>query len=446
MNVPSQKKPESAGLWRYIGFWKSEAGDTQPVVEVIEAPDWKANLELKGEAELPRNRLLHWGPIVALGITFYIGVVSTYFAVLWWPLDFLGGFLNTAIFFIWNYSTIVNLTRASFVGPGHVPLKWHPHEDEKISPNEPIDTLLQWCEPCSGYKVPRSHHCSHCGRCSMKMDHHCPWINNCVGHRNHAFFVRFLVSAVIGCLHALVILIAAFYHAIHFNYYYRYGDGSEPLIPLTFWSLIGMVIASAFAFGVVVGVGGLLYLQLKYIKNNKTGIEEYIEQKAISYRKEEECDWEDFTYPYDLGWKRNFREVLFSWSGETTGNGVWWPVRKGCDQFSLSREQLRQKALKRYLSRIVAVQKNFRGGIFGSVFIGCRLFICQPISEEPRLKISVNEEYVVTRGQRGWLYGYKVDNEKVKGWFPRVCVRFTDKYPFQMETDQSKNTATTSKS
>ncbi|VDL82616.1 unnamed protein product [Nippostrongylus brasiliensis] len=77
-----------------------------------------------------------------------------------------------------------------------------------------------------------------------------------------------------------------------------------------------MVIASALAFGVVVGVGGLLYIQLKYIKNNKTGIEEYIEQKAVSYREEEDCDWEDFTYPYDLGWKRNFREVLFSWSGE----------------------------------------------------------------------------------------------------------------------------------
>ncbi|KAK6034187.1 DHHC zinc finger domain protein [Cooperia oncophora] len=325
-------------------------------------------------------------------------------------------------FLFWNYSTITNLSRASFIGPGHVPLEWHPHEAEKISPKESLDSLLQWCEPCSGYKVPRSHHCSHCGRCSMKMDHHCPWINNCVGHRNHAVFVRFLLSAVVGCVHALVILIAAFYHAIHFNYYYRYGDGSEPMILLTFWSLIGMVIASAFAFGVIVGVGGLLYLQLKYIKNNKTGIEEYIEQKAVSYRKEEDCDWEDFVYPYDLGWKRNFREVLFSWSGETTGNGVWWPVRKGCDQFSLSREQLRQKALKRYMARIVVVVKSFRGGIFGSMCLGCRLFICQPISEEPRLKVSVNEEYVVTRGQRGWLYGYKVDNEKLKGWFPRMCI------------------------
>ncbi|RCN23828.1 DHHC zinc finger domain protein, partial [Ancylostoma caninum] len=162
------------------------------------------------------------------------------------------------------------------------------------------------------------------------------WINNCVGHRNHAFFVRFLLSAVFGCLHAVVILVASFYHAIHLNYYYHYGNGTEPQVILTFWSLLALIIGSAFAFGVVVGVGGLLYLQLKYIKNNKTGIEEYIEQKAASYRLEDECDWEKFVYPYDLGWKRNFCEVLSSWSGETKGNGVWWPVRKGCDQFTLS--------------------------------------------------------------------------------------------------------------
>ncbi|KIH62908.1 hypothetical protein ANCDUO_06802 [Ancylostoma duodenale] len=60
------------------------------------------------------------------------------------------------------------------------------------------------------------------------------------------------------------------------------------------------------------------------------------EQKAASYRLEDDCDWEKFVYPYDLGWKRNFYEVLSSWSGETRGNGVWWPVRKGCDQFTLS--------------------------------------------------------------------------------------------------------------
>ncbi|KHJ97529.1 DHHC zinc finger domain protein [Oesophagostomum dentatum] len=301
-----------AGLDQTGGRSKSSS---PTVIEIVEAPHWKPNLDVGMKQSLPRNRLLHWGPMIALSITFYIGCVSSYFAVMWWPLTTIGGYLHLILFFFWNYSTMVNLARASFIGAGHVPLGWTP-DSEVPNEKDSFDSLLQWCEPCAGYKVPRSHHCSNCGRCCMKMDHHCPWINNCVGHRNHAFFVRFLLSAVIGCIHAVVILIASFYHAINLNYYYRFGDGTEPEVILTFWSLIAMIIGSAFAFGVVVGVGGLLYIQLKYIKNNKTGIEEYIEQKAASYRLEEECDWEKFVYPYDLGWKRNFREVLFSWSGE----------------------------------------------------------------------------------------------------------------------------------
>ena len=52
-------------------------------------------------------------------------------------------------------------------------------------------------------------------RCVMKMDHHCPWINNCVGHRNHGSFTLFLFFAPIGCIHALCILIPAMYRAIN---------------------------------------------------------------------------------------------------------------------------------------------------------------------------------------------------------------------------------------
>lgn len=47
------------------------------------------------------------------------------------------------------------------------------------------------CKTCNSVKPPRSHHCSVCGRCVMKMDHHCPWMNNCIGLTNQKAFLLF---------------------------------------------------------------------------------------------------------------------------------------------------------------------------------------------------------------------------------------------------------------
>ncbi len=79
----------------------------------------------------------------------------------------------------------------------------------------------------------------------------------------------------------------------------------------------------------------MLIIQLRNILRNQTTIENQIVRKA---RDRERI--KPFIYPYNLGFKENFRQV-FNWN--LIGNGLIWPVRSGCDQYTLTREELKQK-------------------------------------------------------------------------------------------------------
>lgn len=63
---------------------------------------------------------------------------------------------------------------------------------------------LHLCPECLIIKTPRSRHCSVCNKCVERYDHHCPWINNCVGIKNHRDFMIFLGATVISILGAFI--------------------------------------------------------------------------------------------------------------------------------------------------------------------------------------------------------------------------------------------------
>lgn len=365
------------------------------------------------------RQLFHWGPIIALSIIFSISSATIHCNLMYWPVYAEGGVINLVVFLMWNMLTLYNYFSAVAKGPGYVPYGWKPLKKEHCQ-------RLQFCELCESYKTPRSHHCRKCDRCVMKMDHHCPWINTCCGHLNHANFTYFLFFAPCGCIHALTILIPSLYKALNFTWYLHYGDRHQ-LVYLGIVGFLACMFSVGLAIGVIIAVWLLFFIQMKSILKNESGIESWIIEKALD-RDREEHELE-FVYPYHLGWRRNLKQV-FTWTGRPKSDGFTWDVAEGCDQFTFTEEQLKQKALKKERTLEFVIVEEYSGALI-PLSKGCGMCCGIPCTDENRIPLQVGDYIRVTRWKKKWLNGTKVLTEEQKesghrrqrGWFPRRCAR-----------------------
>jgi palmitoyltransferase len=147
---------------------------------------------------------------------------------------------------------------------------------------------------------------------------------------------------------------------------------------------------------------------------NQTTIENWILRKA---RDRDHRRIEPFIYPYNLGFKENFRQIF-----NLVGDGLTWPVRIDCDQYTLTREQLEQKFEKRQRAVRYKIITSYNGSFFPLIY-DLHTCICIPYSNETRISVKQGDYVVVTRWENYWLYGTCItSNEYVDGWFPRCCV------------------------
>lgn len=210
-----------------------------------------------------------------------------------------------------------------------------------------------------------------------------------------------------------------------------------PIVPFGLAAFAATLFALGLALGTTIAVGMLFFIQIKIILRNKTSIESWIEEKAKDRIQYYQLD-EVFVFPYDMGSKWKNLKQVFTWSGVPEGDGLEWPIREGCHQYSLTIEQLKQKADKRVRSVRYKVIEDYNGACC-PLNRGVRTFFTSPCTEEPRIQLQKGELVLATRGLRYWLYGDKILDDsfiegtsRIRGWFPRNCV---EKCPCDGESD-----------
>lgn len=193
-----------------------------------------------------------------------------------------------------------------------------------VEKNDKIDATTSVCKKCIAPKPTRTHHCSVCDRCVLKMDHHCPWLNNCVGFHNHRYFFLYMFYMLIGVVFVMIfgadIAYATFFaesdelegHPVKIN------NQTGALIPIidphetqieiaNLWrrrSIIYMALINAGAF---FALGGLVGWHARLISRGETSIEGHINKTMRRRFKEMNRVYRN---PYDFGVVENWRMFL----------------------------------------------------------------------------------------------------------------------------------------
>jgi len=184
--------------------------------------------------------------------------------------------------------------KACMTEPGNPPKDWQPETELGSMLKEPSPDsgeAVRFCTKCQNNKPPRSHHCSICNKCVLRMDHHCPWINNCVGFYNYKFFFLFLIYTVITSSNSLLVLL---------------GRGFASDLPVMMSDAVFMWTLGIILVAALILVSCLLSYHVNLIAKNYTTIEYH----GSYYANWNRPHGKESSHRYDLGVLQNLYAIL----------------------------------------------------------------------------------------------------------------------------------------
>lgn len=195
-----------------------------------------------------------------------------------------GELLLPLLFLLLVVLSVLMYFAVSLMDPGFVvsdAAKGCAEETESMIPQSSTPRLRR-CGYCLLQQPMRAKHCQTCKRCVRRFDHHCPWIENCVGERNHRWFVVYLVVQLLALLWALHIALSGISPRVTWELWFR-ANG---------FLLASLAVCGIFSVVVLLLLGCHLYL----VSINCTTWE-FMSRHRISYLKN--CGNEE--NPFDRG-------------------------------------------------------------------------------------------------------------------------------------------------
>ncbi|KAF9464119.1 DHHC palmitoyltransferase-domain-containing protein [Collybia nuda] len=241
---------------------------------------------------------------------------------------------------------------------------------EALMPDIDLSEPGRWCRKCWAPKPERTHHCSQCGRCVLKMDHHCPWLgSSCIGHRTYPAFIHFLSSVTLLSIYIAIISISALWYAFHNPFTVNEATPIQELI-LAFIGIIFTLV-----------IGSFLCYHFYLISTNQTTIENIspflilrhlpplrrgghtlsdppLEQELSSAQRRLVKDAHGAIRIYDVGWRSNWTQVFglnrpFGWLIR-----IWYGGASPGDGRHFSRNRRADEMLARLATELVKIDRN----------------------------------------------------------------------------------------